>query len=244
MNGTCSYCGSVINSADDKCKNCGATNDAYAPVVGGAKGASTGPWPFESSVSGFGDRLVGSMGLSRTGSHPGLLEMMIRGAFLDGSVYRMAAADTNGNANALIAILIPAVAGMLGSWLLTYHFAFFGHGIFTLLTAAVIGVIALLASIGIMAALSQAVLRSKLTFGQLFRALAYAQSPGVLTIIPVLGSLLGLWRIMTSLVAVREISGSDVAKSAVLLVIGLVSSIVIGLILSPLLLSTLALRPW
>jgi hypothetical protein len=188
--------------------------------------------------------MVGSMGLNRAGSSPGLLEKMIRGAFLDGAVYRQAAADRNGNGSALIAILIPAIAGMLGSLALTYHFVFMGRGILTLLVATIIGVLALLAAIGIMAVLSQPILHHKLDFGQLFRGLAYAQSAGVLTIIPVLGTLLGLWRILASLVAVREISGSDVGRSAALLIVGLISTIVIGLVLSPLLLSTLALRSW
>ena len=197
---------------------------------------------FEATVSGYGDRIVGSLGLSHAGSPRGLIEMMIRGAFLDRSVYRQAAADVNGNTNALIAVIIPALAGLVGSWLLTSHYLFLARGITVLVVSALIGLIALVASIWLMAALSQAVVQRKLDFGQLFRGLAYAQSPGVLSIVPVIGPVLSLWRIVTSLFAVREISGSDLVKSAVLLVIGLVGSIVIGVILSPLLLGALALR--
>jgi hypothetical protein len=166
----------------------------------------------------------------------GLLEMMIRGAFLDGAVYRQAAADTGGNRNALIALLIPVAAGILGGWLATAHYYYItgSRGTLLLLVSALIGLVAAVASIGIMAVCSQAVVHRKLNFGQLFRALAYAQSPGVLTVIPVVGWLLGLYRILTSLVAVREISGSDVVKSALLLVVGLIGCVVIGLMLSPL----------
>jgi hypothetical protein len=164
----------------------------------------------------------------------GLLEMMIRGAFLDGAVYRQAAADTGGNRNALIALLIPVAAGVLGGLLAGAGYFLGSRALIFLLVSALIGLLAAVGAIGLMAVCSQAVVRRKLDFGQLFRALAYAQSPGVLTIIPVVGWLLGLYRILTSLVAVREISGSDVVKSALLLAIGLVGTIVIGLILSPL----------
>jgi hypothetical protein len=182
------------------------------------------------------------MGLSHAGSPPGLVEMMIRGAFLDGAVYRQAAADPNGNTNALLAIVISALAGLVGSLLVTSRYVFLGRGIMILVVSVLIGLIALVASIWLMAALSQAVVHRKLDFGQLFRGLAYAQSPGVLAIVPVVGPVLGLWRIVTSLFAVKEISGSDLVKSAVLLVIGLIGSIVIGVVLSPLLLGALALR--
>jgi len=180
--------------------------------------------------------------LSHAGAPMGLLEMMIRGAFLDKAVYRRAAADANGNTNAIIAVIIPALAGLVGSWLLTSHYLFLARGLTLLAVSAVIGLVALVASIWLMAALSQAVVKRKLDFGQLFRGLAYAQSPGVLAIIPIVGPLLSLWRIVTSLFAVRDISGSDLVKSAVLLVIGLIGSIAIGAILSPLLIGAFALR--
>jgi hypothetical protein len=238
----CSFCGSAVEPTEPKCKSCGGSNDAYAPAAAGVGGLSSGgPWRFEGTVSGYGDRVVGTLGLNRAGAPSGLLEMMIRGAFLDGSVYRQAAADPNGNANALIALIIPALAGMVGTLLVTSRFVFMGRGAVVLLVSALIGVAALIVSIGVMAAASQAVVRRKLDFGHLFRGLAYAQSPGVLAIIPVVGGLLSLWRIVTSLVAVREISGSDVARSAGLLVVGLISSIVVGLVLSPLLIGALAL---
>ena len=123
----CPFCGVAMQVTERNCRNCGAPNEAFAPPVGGVGvPSSQGPWAFESSVSGCGDRLVGSMGLNRTGAPMGLLEMMIRGAFLDGNVYRRAAADTNGNGSALIAIVIPVVAGLLGG-LLGFRSLFWGN---------------------------------------------------------------------------------------------------------------------
>ena len=238
----CSTCGAATDPTERFCKSCGAPVEGFAPPAAAAAASLSGTSSFEATVSGYGDRVVGSLGLSHAGAPMGLMEMMVRGAFLDKAVYRQAAADLNGNTNALIAIIIPALAGLVGSWLLTSHYLFLARGITVLVISALIGLIALVASIWLMSALSQAVVQRKLDFGQLFRGLAYAQSPGVLAIIPVVGPVLSLWRIVTSLFAVREISGSDLVKSAVLLVIGLIGSIVIGVVLSPLLIGALALH--
>src|ERR1035441_7078911 len=136
MTKICSFCGFTTESTEPACGRCGAPNDAYSPLVGGTGGsASGGPWGFESSISGCGDRMVGSLGINRTGAPMGLLEMMIRGAFLDGAVYRQAAADTGGNGNALIALCISVAAGMLGgvlSLLLVGAHYFVSRGILVL----------------------------------------------------------------------------------------------------------------
>jgi hypothetical protein len=167
----------------------------------------------------------------------GWLEMMVRGAFLDGRVYRQAALDVNGNGGAILALVTPVVASAIGSSLLSFGYARFlgAYFAFTLVVTAVIGVFSMVVALGAMSALSQSITGWKLGFGQILRALAYAQSPGVLGIIPVLGWLFGLWRIPTSLVAIREISGGDGGKAAILLLIGGVAAVVIHLVLTPLL---------
>jgi hypothetical protein len=199
-------------------------------------------------MAGIGENLCRSLGLSKPGMPMGFLEMFVRGAFLDGRVYRQAALDVNGNGGAAMALVIPFVAAAIGSTLLgslfSVGFAFgriFGlYAIFSMVVSAVIGIVALVAALFVMAALSQSITGWKLGFGQIFRALAYAQSPGIFGIVPFLGWLLGLWRIPTSLCAIREISGGDGAKAAILLVIGAVASIVLTLVLSPLLLAGFA----
>jgi hypothetical protein len=197
------------------------------------------PWDFQVSAAGVGDNLARSMGLGKPGMPMGWLEMMVRGAFLDGRVYRQAALDVNGNGGAILALVAPVVASAIGSSLLSFGYARFlgAYFAFTLVVTAVIGVFSMVVALGAMSALSQSITGWKLGFGQILRALAYAQSPGVLGIIPVLGWLFGLWRIPTSLVAIREISGGDGGKAAILLLIGGVASVVLALVLSPLLLA-------
>ena len=194
-------------------------------------------------MASTGENIARSMGLAKPGMPMGFLEMMVRGAFLEARVYRQAALDVNGNGAAIMAILCPFIASAIGSALLSSMFTFrlggfFGaYALFSMVVGAVIGVFSLVVALFVMAALSQSIVGWKLSFGQLFRALAYAQSPGVLGIIPFLGWIFGLWRIPTSLVAIREISGADGGKSAILLIIGAVASVVLALILSPILLA-------
>ncbi len=199
-------------------------------------------------MAGMGDSVVRSLGLAKAGEQMGFLEMMVRGAFLDGRVYRQAALDANGNGAAAMAVLIPFVAAAIGTTLFSSLFSFgfaFGRAfgllaIYSTIVSAVVGIGSLIVGLGVMSALSQQVTGWKVGLGQIFRALAYAQSPGVFGIIPVLGWVLGLWRLPTSLAAIREITGGDTGKAAILLVIGVVAMIILGMILSPLLLAGFA----
>ncbi|MBI4875733.1 MAG: hypothetical protein HY822_13950 [Acidobacteria bacterium] len=216
---------------------------AYGAPAGGGLPASPQPWDFQVTVAGYGENLARSLGMAKPGAPMGLLEMMLRGAFLDGRVYRQAALDEGGNGAAILALALPFILSAVGSTLLGSLFSFgvLGRYMLVMMTiTAVVGILATVVALVVMSALSQAIVGWKLGFGQIFRALAYAQSPGVLGIIPVLGALLGLWRIPTSLVAIREISAADGGKSAILLIVGGVASVVAGLALSPLLLAGFA----
>ena len=242
MSKNCPYCTAVIEPSMKTCSQCGAPNEFYVPPGSSPLGnidlndlvAKTGAWKFEGGVRDFGGRLVSSMGLSRAGSPPSFIELLVRGAFLDGEAYRYAARDLNGNANAFLALALPAIGGLIGGLLAGSHLSFYTFSVTSTVLLAVIGYGATLAAIAVMAAFSQAVLHTKLNFGEVLRGLAYAQSPGILAILPIVGTLLSLWRIVTSIVAMREISGTNAVKSAILLAIGLVTTIIVSAMLSPL----------
>ena len=71
------------------------------------------------------------------------------------------------------------------------------------------------------------------------RALAYAQAVGVFGFIPVLGWLIRLWTIPTSIAAVREISGADTVKAVIFIFIGGAITVVAMMLLSPILMGLL-----
>ncbi|MCX6622628.1 MAG: hypothetical protein NTY38_16475, partial [Acidobacteria bacterium] len=200
---------------------------APMPQYGGVQ-----PWPFQVSVAAQGDSLAKSMGLAKPGQPQGLLEMMFRAAFLDWNVYRRAVADTGGGQDAWKALAIPSAAAALGGYLTTLSLPGFS-GLFLSIGMVAVQLVGFAAAVGIMSALSQSVLQRKVEFGQLFRPMAYAQSVGVLGFLPVIGQLVGLWRIPTSLVAIREAAQCDGGKAAVLLIIGAVGATVATLVLAP-----------
>lgn len=245
MSKNCPFCGAVVDPSMSECKKCGAPNESYVPPGTSQLGVNLNvnlgtaePWGFEAPVRDFGNRLAGSMGLAHAGSSPGFLELLVRGAFLDGDAYRAAAADTNGTKPALLALAIPEIAGLIGGLLAGSRYSLFEFSYTRLVLLAIMGFVVLIGAVAVMAALSAPVLHRKLSFGEMLRGLAYAQSPGALAVIPVLGTILSFWRLVTSLVAIRELSGANVVKSAILLVIGVVAASLISGALSPLLLGS------
>ena len=252
----CSTCGSSTEPTERFCKSCGTPIEeaapppppgagavppvqpvpppSYPPPPGATQDGPSAPFGFEAGICAKGREFAKSMGLTQ----PGLLEKMVRGAFLDTEVYRAAAADANDTPNAIIALIIPAVAGMLGTMFVLSHL-FFARAVTFQVVSAAVGVATLLVALAVMSAASQAVVGRKVGFGELLRGLAYAQSPGVAAIIPVIGWIVALWRIMTSLVAMREITGGNMGKAVMLLLVGIGTSIVMGLILSPILIGAL-----
>jgi hypothetical protein len=180
--------------------------------------------------------LARSLGLAKPGQPQGLLEKMLRAAFLDGDVYQRAANDANDNQNAWMALAIPAAITSVGVFLMSFSLPGLG-GIMMCVGTVLVQMLGLALAVGIMSVSSQAVVGRKLDFWRLFRPLAYAQSPGVLGFLPFLGSLFGLWKLVTCLVAIREAAACEDGKAAVLLIIGAVASVAATVLLAPVILS-------
>src|SRR5207248_151634 len=80
------------------------------------------------------------------------------------------------------------------------------------------------------------------TYGELLRTLGFASSPGVLNIlrfIPVLGGVIslivGIWRIVTGFIAVREALDLDTGNTIATIVVGIIGYIVVAAIVGLLL---------
>jgi len=182
-------------------------------------GGGVRPWPFQVSVAAQGDSLAKSMGIAKPGQAPGLIEMMFRAAFLDWNVYRQAAADTAGGNNAWMALAIPFLISTLGIFVTTLSLPGL-TGLLTCVATVAVQAGAFALAVWVMSAAAPSVIQKKVEFGTLFRPLAYAQSTAVLGLIPVVGALVQLWRLVTSLAATREAAQCDEGKAIILLVIG------------------------
>ncbi|MFB3905603.1 MAG: hypothetical protein ACE15E_19320 [Acidobacteriota bacterium] len=196
------------------------------------------PWEFQKKIAGLADSVLSSFikpGAAK-GTVARVFERMVRGCLLDQESARAAAGDQSGTSEAWIVLAVIFAAGVLGPYLVFFTVP----GLSQLLMLVVMVGIQLLA-FAAGAALVSSVLPSmagvRLSFGQVFRSLAYAQSAGILGIITALAAVFGLWRIVASVAAVRAISGCDTGKAVVVLLIGALGSVGVSMVLSPILMA-------
>jgi hypothetical protein len=215
-----------------------------APAISDDDGLppSPTPWDFQLKLAGFSNTVLGVVrqsGVASSGPWGGLLERMVRASLLDPKTYRQAALDETGMMTAWQVAAIAFIATALGPMLDRL-----GNLSLSTLIYLVGQVVAQLVSFAAGAAavtwLMPSVAKVKLSFGQVFRPLAYAQAPGVLGIIPGFGSLLGFWRLFTFVAAIREISGCEAGKAVILMLIGFVGSLVAAAVLSPIIIGLFA----
>ena len=208
----------------------------YAPAAGGLP-PSPPLWDFQQKLIPTGESIANSMGANPSGVMK-ILAWIVRATFLDPRIARQAALDENGTGAAIGAIALTVLPGILIGWL---GAGSFGFGIVrALVTTVLMSVVSLGVMVGLLSALSQNLLGTKLSAGQLLRAIAYCQGANMLSFVPGIGRLLQLWTIVTGVAAVREISGAETQKVAIFMIVGAVASVIVVLVLSPILFGALS----
>ncbi|MCX7934403.1 MAG: zinc-ribbon domain-containing protein [Planctomycetota bacterium] len=175
------------------------------------------PWDFQTKLKPTADSLVQSLqGIFPANTSAGkIAERMVRGALADPQVYRQAAEDETQNQEAMIAIAVAALASAALPCLILG-----GFSPFRMLALAIAQAASFAASIGIIHFLSPQILGCRLTFYQTLRSLAYAIAPLILSFVPLIGQIVGLWCIVTVVCALRAVSGCDAVKAAIALIFG------------------------
>lgn len=163
-----------------------------------------------------------------------LINRMIKASMLDIAFYNEVENDTSLNQEALMVVIITAVAGGIGGFLGGILNGSFGAAIVGLIVGVVMGI----AGYYIWAYLTQWI-GTKLFNGtaevdELLRTLGYASAPrilGILVFIPYVGPLLSLagalWSLVAGVIAVREALDFDTGKAVLTIVIGWVIVFVI-----------------
>jgi hypothetical protein len=236
----CGNCGSALGEGAPYCASCGAAQqpqqpadpgfappppgpDAYSSPAEGGLPSSPPLWDFQRKLIPTGESIAKAFGENPTGIMK-ILAWIVRATFLDPRVARLAALDENGTRDALIAILLTALPGLLLGGL---GIGALGVGfVRALVTTAVSTVVMLGIMVGILSALSRSLLGVRIPPGRLLRAIAYSEGANALSFVPVVGRLLGLWTIVSAAAAVREISGAETQKVAVFMVVGFVFGMV------------------
>jgi hypothetical protein len=177
----------------------------------------------------------------RTGDHlmslattPSLTDRMMRAARLDISLYNEVEADLNATSQALTVVVVTAIAAGIGT-ALGAALAGSPRGIAGGLIGGVITeLLGWLVWSWVMYFVGTRFFQGTATYGELLRTLGFAYSPGVLLIlrfIPVLGGLIalivGIWRIITGFIAVREALDIDSGRAVATIVIGIIGYIIV-----------------
>jgi len=159
---------------------------------------------------------------------------MIRAARLDVSLYNEVEADVNANNQALTVVALSAVASGIGAALGAAIQGRPGLIVGGLIGAVVLELLGWAVWSYVMFFVGTRLFHGTATYGELLRTLGFAYSPGVLNIlrfIPVLGGIIGLivgiWRIVTGFVAVREALDLDSGNTIAVIVVGLIAYIVV-----------------
>lgn len=161
-----------------------------------------------------------------------MIQKMIRAARLDRTLYREVEANENETTNALIVVIIVAIATGLGAMLFT------ANPVGSLLGGLLRVVLGWVVSSFLIYFVGTRVYHAATTPGEVLRTLGYAQSPGVLAVlgfIPILGWLVGLaagiWVLVASYVGIKEALDLDTNKTLVTIVLAIAAWIVISIIL-------------
>jgi len=163
---------------------------------------------------------------------------MVRAARLDRALYNEVEADLNATSQALMVVVITAVASGVG----TAIGAAIANRPSLVIGGLIGGIIAELLTWAVwsyaMYFVGTRLFHGTATYGELLRTLGFADSPGVLLIlrfIPVLGGIIsfvvGIWRICTGFVAVREAFDLDSGNTIATIIVGIIAIAIVYFIL-------------
>ena len=170
-----------------------------------------------------------------TSSRSSIVDRMLRAARLEVALYEEVEADLTATNQALLVVVIVAVATGIGQALAASTGGPATRGV---VGPIIGGVLSALIGWGVWSYVVYFVgtrfMGGTATYGEMLRTLGFAETPSVLLIfsfIPVLGGLISLvalvWRIVAGFIATRQALDIDNAKTLVTIVLGIVALIVV-----------------
>jgi hypothetical protein len=166
-----------------------------------------------------------------------IVSRMIRAARLDKAFYNEVEADTSLTNEALLVVIIGAVASGVGS-LIGGIFSGFGQAIINMIIGILIVMVGYFIWVYVTHFVATRFFGGSGDIGELRRTLGYAMAPQVLNIlgfIPCLGGIVGLvvwiWTLAAGFIAVREGMELDNTKTLITVIVGWAIIIVVSAIL-------------
>jgi len=147
-----------------------------------------------------------------------MLDRMKGAALLDVATFTEVEHDTRLTNQAAGVVVLVALAKALGSW---------NVGLTSAIVAALASLVGWLIWAGVTYLIGDKVLGGTATWGELLRALGYAQAPGVLLVfgvLPLLGGLLAIvvsvWTLVAGIVGIREALDFSTGKALLTAILG------------------------
>jgi hypothetical protein len=167
-----------------------------------------------------------------------LVQRMIRAARLEPDLYEEVEADQTATNEALIVVVIVAVASGIGAALSYLLAGEAGRSIGALIGGIIAALIGWVVWSYVTYFIGTRVFGGQATPGELLRTVGFAQSIGVLNIlgfIPVVGGIIrlvtGIWMLIAGVVAVRQALDFDTGKAILTTILGWLALVVITLVL-------------
>jgi hypothetical protein len=173
------------------------------------------------------------MTIPLAGAPRSIVDRMRGAALLDVATYEEVEHDTSATGQAAVVVALAAVAAAIGNLFRG------GPGLIGALVGYLVG---WLLWSGITYFVGTRVFRGTATWGELLRTLGFAQAPGVLlvaAIVPGLGwlvkSVVGLWLLVTGLVAIRQALDVTTGKAMLTALVGWFASVLVNVLVGGLL---------
>ena len=179
---------------------------------------------FQNKSTDLANKVIQSLNKSGFSTETGLGSMvgrMIRACLLDKTIYRETSINASLDKEAWGVIGLVIAFNIIGPYLVRFSFP----GIISIISIGIVQLVSLLAWVFVVQMGSSLWLKRKMGFNQFFRPLAFAQSPGILQIIPVVGQFVNIWRLVTNMVAIRDVTGCQTFQAAVLSIVGFIGGL-------------------
>lgn len=175
------------------------TTEISQKILAGVEGANLSTGPF-----------------SRT-----MLQRMIRSFFMDKTIFREVASDRTLHGEAWKVAILIIILSTLGWQILNLNFLT-DRGLIAMGAVIVIQIVTWLVRAWVIQFAAETWFHSKVNFRQLFRALAYAQTPVGLQIVPIVGQAVSIWALVTSTAAIQDVVSCNTKNAIILAIIGAV----------------------
>ncbi len=191
-------------------------------------------WGFREQTSAWADKIAGGLSSSGGSAPPQLMDglrRMVRGALMHKDVYREAAATGSLTQHAVwvaVGLIVISNIGLRIGSLLGYD----SMRIIKSMLIQAVGWAGAVYAVHWIARTQQQLNVPPLAW---FRAMAFAQSALVLSIVPVIGPFSGLWVLACMLAALQDVSGKDFKAAILLMVTAGIASAIIASVLGSLL---------